>query len=343
MVQTRQISDGFDLYPSNVAQLGYGIDAYWQGATGSISMIPGRFTGQGIRVVGNSVPRYRVFAEDAYGVTGFAFRLSSVAADGVLALIQSMAGASQIALGRTNANQLALYRGNAVSDPRLAITAGPVLIPSVWHYIELAWRCHDTLGTLAVYLDGEHLTDLDYTGDTKLSSDGALVGRVSLISFSGANHDYDDFYVETGGNTRVGEGRFEVLPPTGDISHTGFVPSFGDLLYPVLANVPAGTSYTADAETAGDIVRLAHRPLQTSPEAIYGVQLINLSSKNEAGTRKIANVVWSDGTPYTQPEQALMLDSFSFKDDWLAVDPDTAVAWIGAGVNAANIGVTITL
>ena len=266
MVQARVISDGFDLYPSNVAQLGYGIDAYWQGPTGSIAMIPGRFSGQGIRVGGNSISRYRVFTEDEYGCMGFAFRLSSVAANDIITRIQTMAGAPQIALGRTNANQLVLYRGQAITDPMLRTTSVPVLIPSVWHYIEVQWRCHDTLGTLAVYLDGEHLTDLDYTGDTKLSSDSALIGRVSFLTASGSAHDYDDFYVETGGNTRVGEGRFEVLPPTGDVSHTGFVPSFGDLLYPVLANVPAGTSYTADGLTAGDIVRVNHRPLQTSPE-----------------------------------------------------------------------------
>jgi hypothetical protein len=42
-------------------------------------------------------------------------------------------------------------------------------------------------------------------------------------------------------------------------------------------------------------------------------------------------------------ENALNLNTFTFKEDWFGTDPNTSLAWTRANLNAAQIGVEVTL
>ena len=156
-------------------------------------------------------------------------------------------------------------------------------------------------------------------------------------------HYYDDMYFETGGMAFVGEGRMEVLPVTEDVSNTGFVPSAGSAVYAVMGSIPVSTAYKASALNTGDIIQMKHKVLSSTPETIYGVQLLSLSQKDEAGTRKVKNRLWSGATAFLGSEYALNLNTFTFKEDFLAKDPATAAAWTRANLNLAQIGVEVTL
>lgn len=341
MVQIRAITESFDLYPGVIGQLGYGLGTYWLGPA-SASMIEGRFGGQACRLGGNGFQdRYRTFAEGNEGVVGFAFRYLSANNIPIIRLY-GLDGSIQFQLNYDSAQRLQVRRGDVPTSPLMSQTSGPTLLVNVWHYIELAWKIDDVVGQVRVKLDGELLPELNYDGDTRSSTTSTGVGRMALVSQTGVTHDYDDLYIETGGMTFVGEGRLEALPVIQDVSNTGFTPSFGSRLYAVMSNVPAEHINYAGASAMGSIMRLKHKALSTVPEKIYGVQLINLSQKDEAGTRTIRNRLWSGASAYVGSDQSLQLNSPVFKEDWLGTDPLTTALWTAAGVNASEIGAEIT-
>jgi hypothetical protein len=336
MVQARVITEGFDLYP-NGAGGSFGVGAIWING-GGIGMAPGRFGGQSARLSG-PIDGFQLFPESDLGVAGFAYAIES-SLNTTICRFTSGDGQSQFALCRTNANQMYLTRGyNHDSGTVVAITPDSILIPGTWHYIEVAFKVHDTLGQLRVRLDGVDVVTLNYNGDTRLTGDGSNIGRFYVTSTNFMGHSYDDLYVETGGMAFVGEGRIEVLPVIEDVSNTGFTPSAGSAIYAVMGSVPVVTSYKASALNTGDIFRLKHKLLPSTPETIYGLQVISLSQKDEAGTRKVKNRLWSGATAALGAENALNLNTFTFKEDWFGTDPNTSLAWTRANLNAAQIGV----
>lgn len=341
MVQTRVVSESFDLYPANTSQSGFGLTSVWNAFAG---IAPGRFSGQAMAVTNIGSP-YRVFPDNTKGVVGFAVNINAFSAGtNSLITLGNVDGGAQVSLIVTSAGLLKLVRGSNNDGAMVSISNYPQIQLNVWHYVELAWFIDDNTGTLDVRVDGISVAEMHYTGDTRLTTDGTNVGRFTINSNGGIQYFlFDDLYIETGGNAFVGEGRFEVLPVIADVSTTGFTPSTGANLYNVLANIPVGNLYYAQATDTGSIMRLAHKPLQTAPQAIYGVQLISLSDKTEAGTRTSRNVLWSSDATFDGATDALNLNSFTLKQDWLAVDPKTSAAWLAAAVNASNIGVELVL
>lgn len=347
MVQTRAFTDGFDLYPATTGQAGFGVFSTWLGNSSTFSLIEGRFGGQAARIAGNGVvQRYRTFPDSLYGCCGFAFRQLASGAMGII-MLSSLDGTAQLTLCYTSAGQLAWRRGgDPYNSPVFAVTSTQKIFPNVWHYIEVEWRIDDVIGTLKLYLDGVEVPELTYTGDTRSSGTGIGIGRFGILAQTGVSHDYDDIYVEIGSaageNVRVGEGRMEVLPVSEDVSNTGFTPSAGTKLYPTLANVPADIASYSGADAQGSVMRLKHKPLASPPEKVYGVQLVNLSQKTEAGTRIIRNKIWSGAAEGNGANQAEQLNTSTFKEDWISKNPDGSVDWTGASVNASEIGVEIT-
>lgn len=341
MVQVRAITEGFDLYPAASGTGGYGAGAEWIGGS-SLGMVTGRFGGQAARLSG-PIDAFRLFAESDLVVAGFAYQIET-SLQTTICRFKSGAGDYQLALCRSDANQLYLVRGvGHQSGVILSTTPLSILVNGTWHYIEVAIKVHDTLGTIRVRLDGVNVPSLNYDGDTRLTGDGSNIGRFELTSANFMAHYVDDLYVETGGTTFVGEGRIEVLPVIEDVSNTGFVPSAGTDIYAVMGSVPVITAYKASALNTGDIFRLKHKLMPSTPETIYGVQIISLSQKDEAGTRKVKNRLWSGATAALGAENALNLNTFTFKDDWFGTDPNTSLSWTRANLNAAQLGVEVTL
>ena len=339
MVQRRAITDGFDLYPSNVGQLGYGINSTWMASRIGATLVPGRFGGQALRYASGGFGEYtRTFEANASVVFGLAYMFGQENLTGSFVTLRSSNGNEQIALHKTDDGRLRLLVGATI----IAQTALPLLMMNVWNYIEMAVYCHDTAGQVRVNLNGVPVPELTLNAvDTRSSGVDTDIGRISLNGPNNAIHYFDDLYVEIDGIELIGEGRMEVLPVINDVSNTGFVPSSGSYLYPTISNVPASTANYISALNPADVFRMGVKPLSTVPEEIYGLMLVSLSQKDEAGTRTVRNRLWSDDTAFTGETEALTLNSYTFKDDFLAVDPDTTLAWTAAGVNAVEVGVEV--
>lgn len=340
MVQTRAFTEGFDLYPLNNPE-GFGHGSTWQLALNSASaniVSPGRFGGQCLQMTAYSSQAMRLFPATTEIAYGFAFKRNNGAEPGgLITALQSPDGNTQISIGMSSLGRLNVgYQTNGGIFIQSDLTE---VQNNVWYYFEIELKMADVGGILRIYKDGVLLPEFDWEGDTKGHSDPTL-GRL-LLNSAANSYYFDDIYLEVDGYQRVGEGRMEVLPAVADVSQTGFTPSQGTKIYPVVGNVPADIFSSARATDAGSIFRVKTKALSTVPEQIYGVEIVNVSQKNEAGTRTLRNKLWSSASLFNGATTAANLDSPTFKRDWLALDPDGDVEWDAAAVNALEIGAEI--
>lgn len=348
MPQVRAITDGFDLYPSSVSQTGYGFDSTWMG-NGNRAIVAGRFEGQAAQLTGDSPGGYgyrrRAFPATTQIAVGFAFRRAASLVDTKAILqVESTTGAGQFFLGYTDTGHLFIRRGGAPannspsSGELLALATANPILGLTWHYIEVEVFHADVGGFIKVYLDGFEVPGMSYSGDTRTTADAEL-GRIALwVQGTGAAHLFDDLYVEVGGAVRVGEGRIESRMVDSDVSGADWTPSVGSTRFGVLDELPANHTDFVSATPVGAEFRCGVANLSTVPQTIYGVQIESLSQKDEAGTRAIRNKLWSGAVEWDGETQALQLNSFTFKRDWLARNPEGDVAWAAAAVNALELG-----
>lgn len=340
MVQVRAITDSFDLYPLGSVADGYGVYSTWFNSTGQngLSIVAGRFAGsQGMQIVNNN-GGYRGYKSTDSIAVGFAMRMSSIIStmNGPLAEFRSSNGVHQLSLGLNDLGKLTLIRGNTV----IAVADDTVILPTVWHYVELELFLHDSAGIARVYVDGEPVPGLQFTGDTKNSTDLDL-GRIYLWSISGFSTIYDDFYLEVDGYERVGEGRMDAYTPNSTTSNTGWTQSTGSTIWGVVDEKPANITDWASAVAGASTFRLGVTDMVYAPEKIYGVQVESLARKDEAGTRVLRNKVWGLTGVLDGANQAMTLSTFTWGRDWFPLEPDGGVPWTLSQIVTADIGVEI--
>lgn len=344
MAQERAWNESFDLYPSNVSQTGYGLLSEWlvTGGTFRLTLEAGRFGGQCLRTGTDDRNFVKAVPSTTEAVIGIAYFHQARELKNLIAWLSSGMN-EQFKLQVDALNRLQLYRGATL----VAQTALEGIQPETWNYIEFGIRLHDSTGACVVKVDGQELAELTLTNiDTKSSTD-ADIGAVRLYSNArtGAALDerdgLDDIYCEWGGWTPVGEGRLETLPANSDVSAGGWTPSTGATLFGVIDELPANHADYLSATTAGNEFRVGFADLSTIPSTIYGVEVQNISQKDEAGTRTLRNKLWAGAVEWDGATQALQLSSFTIKRDWLKLNPDGAVAWSAAAVNSLEGGAEI--
>jgi hypothetical protein len=102
-----------------------------------------------------------------------------------------------------------------------------------------------------------------------------------------------------------------------------------------------GASSYVYSSTVGQSDLYAIAPIGSTPSTIVGVTTRAYCEKSDAGTRNLAVQLQSGATNVQSPSTAL-----GTSWNWIArndlVDPNTSAAWTPSGVNAAEIGVTVT-
>lgn len=346
MTQTRAITESFDLYPNDTTIAGYGLQSTWA-ATGlsyntSPNMVTGRFSGSRAVNLQGSACLFRPIPSTLMSAVGFGVKrgLTTGVTHPIFAFYSSP-GSEQLALYANDVGQLLLKRGSTV----IATSDDVCLINNTWHYIEIEMYLHDSAGICNVFLDGVVVPGLEFIGDTRNSSD-LDIGRVGLLTdtsvFSPAyTLAFDDLYVETGGHTRVGEGRMDVMVPNTDVTTTGWTQSTGATVWGVLDEKPADIADYASGITAGDFIRMGATDLVYAPEHVFGVQIESLSTKNEAGTRILRNKIWGVTLGSNGADRAQTLNTFTWGRDWFPREPDLGAIWTLSELTTLEIGVEI--
>lgn len=343
MVQTRAITESFDLYPSAVNQGGFGLNTVWTSLNGTAAIVAGRFTGsQAIQCYYNT-QRVRVIPSTDSLVFGFAFMLNGTQSGGApIVALRSSAGNVQWQLSVDQLFRLVLNLGYTSNANQIAYSDEAAIVLGTWHYIEVETFLHDSAGFIRVYLDGMEVSGLQFYGDTRASTDLDF-GQIVLRSGDSPSHFFDDLYVEVDGTTRVGEGRMDLYVPNSTVSSTGFTPSTGSTIHGVIDEIPANATDWANATDAGSQFRVGLTDMVYAPEKIYGVQVEQLAQKTEAGTRTLRSKLFGLTGAVIGSERALTANVFTWNRDWFDKEPDNSEPWTLSSIVTAELGVEVVV
>lgn len=240
-----------------------------------------------------------------------------------------------------NANgSISIRRGSTVVATSVATG---LLVVGAWNYFEFTSTISDTVGVAEVRLNG--VVVVTFTGDTKNAGTGTNIDTVEVVGITGANNCWvDDLYIlnDLGSapyNAPLGDVRVYNSVPTGAGANTGLTPSTGANWAAVDELPPSATDFVSGS-TVGTKDTYALADLPAGVGTIFGVQVVALAKKTDAGARSIKPLVRTGGTDYAGSTVALSVSDASIIDT-RQVSPNTSAAWTVANVNALEAGVEI--
>jgi len=301
-------------------------------ATGSMSMVAGRFDGQALQINnpgGTSNQNKTLPSSYSTIIGGFAVKFNTLGS-GVFFMLR--AGATSTLQLRLTSNKLEVLNSSSTS----IATGTTTLTTGVWYYIEVKLFVNGASGTVEVHLNGT----------SEIASTTGNFGSSNITNFliqqqtANISTTFDDIYAcDTSGtvnNDFLGDVRVETIFPNGDGAHTQWTPTGGGSHYTqVNETTPDGdTTYVSDSTpndrdsyTFGDIDGNA---------SVFGVQVSMYARKDDANTRQIAPVIRQGGTDYDGTTVTLSA-SYQFYSQLYDKDP-TPAAWTAANVNADEFG-----
>lgn len=310
---------------------------------------PAAWAGQTVMQGGVSVFSAWIWARkhlDAQGTwtLGVRFRVN---APGVEFPLLGLADGSteQVALVLNAANTLQVQRGSTV-----LATGTTAILANAWNYVELKCTIGPAAGAFAVHLNG--VSEVSASGVNASASgssvaDGVEMGSASTSgSVQAGNYIYfADFYACDGtgtvNNDFLGDVRVQPLMPSADGDLSQLTPSSGATHYNLVDEVPpdGDASYVSSA-TAGNVDLYQLADLAAVSGNVYGVQVMAFARKDDAGTRTLAPVIKTGGVEYDGTTVGLGMTYAYLRDLWER-NPQTAVPWTIADVNALQAGVKV--
>lgn len=262
------------------------------------------------------------------------------------------AGARHLMMYRNYDGSLSVYRNDAVSGLStvlLGTTAADVIRVSDAYYVEMKSALHNTLGTVTVKVNGVSvlaLTNQDTLGAGSTALTSWWMGNES--GNGNCEFDIDDTYVFDSAagevDDLIGPIRVEFLAPdaagtyTSDFSLVGAATQHQAVRD--LTGNDGDTSYI-QSQTIGHQNSNNLQGTGLPAGTIYGVQAVINARVTDAGFRGIKPLLRSGGADYVGAEQYPGF-TYRFLHEVFETDPDTAVAWDIAGVNALELGAEVT-
>lgn len=316
--------DGFDHYDDTE------VADKWTGGAGIIETTPpaGR-TLNAVRQPGLELS----FPQTNEFYCGFAFRTGANADFTMLEIKEN--NDLHLIFRRRNDGRLEIRRASVI----IATSADPYLSPNTWYYIECGGTIADAGGTAEIRVDG--VTAVSFVGDTQTGVN-AFTDNLALVG--GATDYVDDFYFLDGdgtvNNSWLGDVRVETLFPSGAGASSQWTPSAGSNYENVDENPPDDDTTYNEEDTAAQQDTYEFDDLASVLVTVLGVQVSAYVRKTDALSREIRNVIRSGGTDYYGSAVSVP-DTYIFRPEIFEEDPDTAVAWTPAGVNAAEFGIDL--
>lgn len=261
------------------------------------------------------------------------------------------AGARHLIMFRNQDGSLSVYRNDAssgLSTTLLGTTAPDVIRVGDTYFVEMKATIHNSTGTVDVDVNGANVL--------ALTNQDTLGASAAVTSFwmgnengnGGCQYDIDDLYCFDSAagevDDLVGPVRIEALfadaagTYTSDFSLVGAA-SAHQAVRDLTGN-DGDTSYIQSA-TVGHQATSNLQGTGLPSGTIYGVQAVINARITDAGFRGIKPLLRSGGADYLGTEQ-FPGNSYRFLHEVFETDPDTAVAWDIAGVNALELGVEVT-
>lgn len=223
--------------------------------------------------------------------------------------------------------------------------AGTISLPTTsWFLIEVHFNL-GTSGAIQVKVDG--VLDIDYSGNTDVNSKGHIDNIVHSVWGTG-NAYIDDiaFNDTTGGvdDSWCGDGYIVLLKPNGNGTYSEFTGSDSNQTdnYLLVDDIPSDSDTTyVDGASSGDKDTYTTESIDLINKTVTRVWIEGRGMNTLADGTGIKTVMKSGGTLYKSSNIPLLGSYGIFRSDEYTTDPDTAIEWTEAGINALEIGMEV--
>lgn len=217
-------------------------------------------------------------------------------------------------------------------------------IAGTWQYVEAKFVIHGSTGSVTVRVNGEIVLYLAGI-ITKTSSNAYCTSvRYSIPSpFSNTAYMADLYVCDTTGtinNDFLGDSRIDVLLPTAPGSYAQLTPSSGTVHWSLLAEPIVNTTNFVSGNISGNKESYQFSDLPTAVGTIKGIQINNMSLKDDAGDRGMQNLTKIGGVENLSANIALK-DSWYNNASIIERNPVTSSPWLESEVNDAEFGFVI--
>jgi len=232
--------------------------------------------------------------------------------------------------------EISVYRYTTL----LGATTGAGLMSGTWSYVEIKVKCHDTLGTVEVRVNG--VTKLSLTNvDTKYGNETYH----NRLSIGISNPAYiDDVYCcdNTGSvnNDFLGPRKVIGLFPDGDSAILEWTPSTSGTHYTLVDEVADATGDYVESDTSSQ-TDLWDYQAATEVGTINGIQINTTCVETNAESFTLVTPIKSGGIVYPDAGQAVGTTSIRQMSRVVETDPNTSALWTAGNLNAAQIGVKV--
>lgn len=306
---------------------------------GAGSLVAGR-NGNGVQMSSSNI--IIPAAQEADCITiGFAVKFPALtSASNFLILKSDAAATSHVTFSVGLTGTITVLRS---ATTLVGPTAAGIIVANRWHYVELATRLHDTLGSAVVRVDGTTVLtgsnlDTKNVGTKTVFDSMAWSNTVPLI--------VDDLYLCTATTTPdafLGDVVVEQLLPNANGTTNQWLGSDIDSTDNYLnVDEPAPSS----ADWNGDSV-VGHQDLYNLPSVTRtGVPIKAIChsaflSKSDAVNARSAKLVNRRTVDNKGVAHVLSATGYSMYGYGLLTDPETSAAWTEANVNAVQSGVEV--
>ncbi len=295
----------------------------------------GRFGDGGIQVDAILKSFDKSFAASVDIFVSFGLNISAFSGGTTAAILFTHIGGSISVIPDSSGNLvLAFAAGSEIAS--FPISAG------VWHWVSMHLRIHATLGKWTVNVDG--IQEVDFSGDTLNVGTPDTINGIQFGAGVSAVYIWDDIIITDGLGSApfddlLADRRIETIRPDGVGTATNFAPFPADAVNwnKVDEAVPDDdTTFVEDAVSAQRDT-YTHGNMTLTPASIDALVVKTLAKNPDGGSNDIKHVIDSNGTVSVGSAIGLTSD-YTVKQTIYETDPDTAIAWIKAGVDAVEAG-----
>ena len=279
-------------------------------------------------------------------ILGCAYKLGSNLMDGIMLGFHQSTTYGGVEFRLRQDGSIAAYRigTNGTTATLLGAGAADSFGQGFWTFLEFKATCSAAAGTVEVRSNGQTVLSL-----TSLNTDAAGTGLFAGLTIgtvgigNAASGSYSDLYLcdATGTiNTGfLGDCKVESLLPTSNGATQQFTAVPGGTHYTAIDETPMSTSdYLLGA--AGQTELNGFADMTGTPAAIFGAQVVSGIAASDAGALSVRSAISSGGTTYTGSAVALTSSYRYIREVW-QTDPATGAAWTAAGLNAAQVGLSV--
>ena len=214
-----------------------------------------------------------------------------------------------------------------------------ITVPNIqgrWVYIEIKATISDTVGEIILKING-----IEYYNGTNLDTRNGTpttINSIRIATVYATSPNIDDAYIDD--SQFHGDVRVRTIYPDANGSENDLTPSAGSNYQNVDdPGDPDDDSTYNSGSTVGD--RDLYGVTAPTLATVKAVAVSPHIRKDDAGTRKIKNVVRSGGTNYLGSE--LEVDSsYGVKQSIWELDPADSTAWSKTKIDNAEFGLEIT-